>query len=99
MASLVRICLQNQKKQNEKDAWLGAKRDQVQRNNLIKAQMKDRRILQRDIEKLRRKHTQNRSILAREVMQAMQRIDQRDQEQTQNQERQRILERYHGPSL
>lgn len=55
------------KRQNEQEAWKGLKRDQVQRDNLVKAQMVDRRKLQKDIEALRRKHTQNRRILARDV--------------------------------
>ncbi len=85
------------KKQNEKEAWQGLRRDQNQRDGLIKAQMQDRRMLQREIDKLRRKHTHNRSILAREVTQAIRRIDQVDQMQTQ--ERQRSRDRYRGPSL
>lgn len=88
------------KRQNEQEAWLAIKRDQAQRDHLIKAQMQDRRGLQKDIEKLRRKHAQNRSILAREVTHAIRQIEQADQLRRQSQERQHSTNRsYRGPSL
>ncbi|MCV6545676.1 MAG: relaxase/mobilization nuclease domain-containing protein [Cohaesibacter sp.] len=87
------------KQQNEKESWQGLQRDQNQRDGLIKAQMQDRRVLQREVDKLRRKHTQNRAILAREVTHAMRQIDQANREQAQSQERQRSINRYRGPSL
>ena len=55
------------KTQNELEAWQSLKRDQEQREALIKAQMQDRRSLQKEIEKLRRKHAQNRQLLARDM--------------------------------
>lgn len=48
------------KKQNEKEAWHAAKRDQEQRDTLVKAQMKDRRKLQMEIDRQRRKHAKDR---------------------------------------
>jgi hypothetical protein len=54
--------------QNEQEAWQGLKRDQAQRDNLVKAQMIERQKLQVTIEALRRKHAQNRRILARDMI-------------------------------
>lgn len=59
------------KTQNELEVWQSLKRDQEQRDGLVHAQMHDRRILQKDIERLRRKHAQNRQMLAKNVGQAM----------------------------
>lgn len=85
------------KTQNEKDAWQAIKRDQLQRDNLVFVQMKERKKLQKDIESLRRKHAQNRRILARDMMHAMRASEQSDRFQAQ--ERQRPVNRYRGPSL
>lgn len=86
------------KRENEAEAWNALKRDQDQRDNLVKAQMRDRRELQKDIDKLRRKHTQNRAILARDITQTIRMSDQNERMQTQ--ERQRSIERsYRGPGL
>ncbi len=85
------------KTQNEKEAWQAVKRDQVQRDSLVFAQMKERKKLQKDIENLRRKHAQNRRILARDMMQATRSKEQA--ERFQAQERQRSINRYRGPSL
>lgn len=63
-------------KQNEKEAWECAKRDQSQRDDLIQAQMLDRKRLQKNIEKLRRKHAKDRQILAREIAQSIITIEQ-----------------------
>jgi hypothetical protein len=86
------------KRENEKDAWNALKRDQEQRDNLVKAQMKDRRDLQRDIDKLRRKHTQNRSILNRDIAQTIRMSEQTERMKTH--ERQRSVDLiYRGPNL
>lgn len=86
------------KRENEKDAWNALKRDQEQRDNLVKAQMKDRGYLQRDIDKLRRKQTLNRAILAREIAQTIRMSEQT--KRIQSQERQRSINRtYREPSL
>ncbi|MBL4647275.1 MAG: relaxase/mobilization nuclease domain-containing protein [Rhizobiales bacterium] len=85
------------KKTHELEAWQASKRDQQQRDDLVKVQMKDRTSLQRKVEKLRRKHTQNRRILARDVSQAVRMKDQ--VERMQSQQRQRDHDRYRGPSL
>ncbi len=58
------------KEQNEKEAWAASKRDQAQRENLVNAQMQDRRVLQRQIDGLRKKHALDRKILARDIAQA-----------------------------
>lgn len=86
------------KQQNEREAWAALKRDQDQRDSLVKAQMQDRRVLQKDIENLRRRHAQNRSILYREISQSIRMSEQTEKIQTQ--ERQRTVDRhYRGPSL
>lgn len=82
-------------KQNEKEAWQCAKRDQSQRDDLIKAQMEDRKRLQKDIEKLRRKHAQGRRILAREIAQSIKMIDQPEQVQSRTRTRSHVR----GPSF
>jgi hypothetical protein len=85
------------KTQNEREAWDAAKRDQQQRDDLVKAQMVERRKLQIQIEKLRRKHAQDRRLLAREVSQTMRMAQQSERMQTL--QRQREQTRYRGPSL
>lgn len=86
-------------KQNELDAWQAIKRDQHQRDDLVKAQMKERQALQKDIEKLRRKHAQDRRTLARDVMQAMRMSEQAERMQTFERQQNRSINRYRGPSL
>ncbi len=88
------------KKQNEREAWDALKRDQRQRDELVKAQMGERRELQKQIEALRRKHVKNRTILAWDIAQTLRMSDQveRMQEQSRQQERARTRH-YRGPSL
>jgi hypothetical protein len=57
------------REENAYDAYACAKRDQRQRDELVKAQMEDRLRLQKPIERLRHKHKQDRKLLARDVMQ------------------------------
>ncbi len=85
-------------RQNEKEAWDAAMRDQRQRDELVKAQMIERRKLQADIQKLRRKHIKDRQILTRDIAQAMRMSEQieRMQDQTRQQTRQR---EFLGPTL
>ncbi|MCY0149350.1 relaxase/mobilization nuclease domain-containing protein [Hoeflea sp. G2-23] len=64
------------KSQNELEAWDALKRDQSQRDGLVKVQMKERQSLQRQIDTLRRKHAQDRRILARDIAQSMRTADQ-----------------------
>lgn len=85
------------KRENETEAWNALKRDQDQRDDLVKAQMQDRRALQKDIDKLRRKHTQNRIILARDIAQTIRMSDQT--ERIQSHERQRSIERMQHPRV
>lgn len=84
------------KKQNEFEAWQAIKRDQQQRDDFVNAQMQDRKELQKQIERLRRRHVQNRRILAREVTQALRIIDQQDHERSRERTR---TPTYRGPSL
>ena len=63
------------KTQNELEAWQSLRRDQEQRDHLVNAQMHERRILQKEIDKLRRKHAQNRQLLASDVVQNMRMIE------------------------
>ena len=64
------------KSQNELEAWDALKRDQHGRDDLVQAQMKERQSLQRQIDALRRKHAQDRRILARDIAQSMRAADQ-----------------------
>lgn len=87
-------------KRNEKEAWDAANRDQTQRDELVKAQMHDRRKLQSQINKLRRKHTQERQILARDIAQTMRMSEQIERMQHQERSRETGHTRgYHGPSF
>lgn len=86
-------------KQNEKEAYEGLKRDQKQRDQLIIEQMIERRVLQKQIEILRRKHAQNRRILARDVMAAQQIRERREEEITRSHRRTLNRSPYRGPSL
>lgn len=69
------------KRQNEKEAWLSLRRDKKQRDDLIKVQMQDRQILQKEIEKIRRRHAKERQILAREIAQSARLHNLENQEQ------------------
>ncbi|PCI85552.1 MAG: relaxase [Hyphomicrobiales bacterium] len=60
------------KKQNALETAKFLKRDQQQRDRLVFAQMKDSQKLQKEIKTLRRKHSLNRKLLAREINQTMQ---------------------------
>lgn len=76
-------------KQNEKESWDAAKRDQKQRDELVKAQMRDRRRLQSQIDKLRLKHLKDRQILARDIAQTMRMSDQIERMQSQERQQSR----------
>lgn len=88
-------------KQNETERWQGLIRDRNQRDGLVVAQMAERQLLQKRIEALRRRHAQDRRILARDIAQAMRMAEQT--ERMQSQERQRTRDRepglYSGPGL
>jgi hypothetical protein len=53
--------------QNELDACKAARRDQKQRDFMIVEQMKERRALQREFQKLRRRHADQRNLLASNI--------------------------------
>ena len=59
------------RKQNELDARKAAKRDQDQRDFMVKEQIKERRALQRQFKKLRRKHAEERKLLASKMRQSL----------------------------
>lgn len=84
--------------QNEHEAWDALKRDQRQRDDLVKVQMVERQSLQKQIDTLRRKHAQDRRILARDIAQSMRAAEQMEwmQEVERDRSRDRI---YRGPSL
>lgn len=58
--------------QNEIESTQCANRDQKQKEFMVVEQMKERQELQRRIEKLRHKHKQDRSILARNISSSLQ---------------------------
>ena len=57
------------REQNASEAYACAKRDQLQRDELVTNQMEDRLKLQKPIERLRHQQKQDRRLLARDVMQ------------------------------
>ncbi|WP_156840915.1 hypothetical protein [Novosphingobium aquimarinum] len=57
--------------QNQLEAWRCAKRDAAERDSLIRTQMDVRRNVQHRIEKLRRRHIQERADLHAEIMRRM----------------------------
>lgn len=59
------------RQQNELDARKAANRDQKQRDFMVVEQIKERRALQREFQKLRRKHMKERSLIAQKVRQAL----------------------------
>lgn len=54
---------------NEQEALEGLRRDQKQRDHLIRAQLKERAPLQTRIENLRKRHAQERRLLASQIVQ------------------------------
>lgn len=87
-------------RQNEKEAWHAAQRDQQQQDDLVKAQMIERQKLQREIDKLRRKHIKDRHILARDIAQTMRMSEQIERMQSRERHRERTQARERqGPSL
>ncbi len=59
------------KREIEIEAYESAKRDQAQRDDLVIAQAKDRRALQKQFDKLRNKQREDRKLLARSIGQFM----------------------------
>ena len=59
------------RQQNVMDARKATKRDQKQRDFMVVEQIKERRALQREFQKLRRKHMKERSLIAQKVRQAL----------------------------
>ncbi|MBT8154365.1 hypothetical protein KMP13_10740 [Epibacterium ulvae] len=55
------------KQQNEREAVACAKRDQAQRDDLITAQINDRRDLQKSVRSVKAKHRQDRKLLAKTI--------------------------------
>lgn len=59
------------RQQNDFDVRKAVKRDQKQRDFMVVEQIKERRALQREFQKLRRKHMKERSLIAQKVRQAL----------------------------
>ena len=55
------------RQQNELEARKSTKRDQKQRDFMVVEQMKERRVLQREFQKLRRRHVEDRKRLASNI--------------------------------
>jgi len=64
------------RRQNEQEAVACLLRDRRQRDDLVRAQMEERRALQKQVESVRRRHAMNRRLLAREIAQALERLEQ-----------------------
>ncbi|MCG3266269.1 relaxase/mobilization nuclease domain-containing protein [Yoonia sp. I 8.24] len=76
---------------NAKEALACSKRDQKQRDFMVLEQMKERRALQREFQKLRRKHMKDREVIAQKVKQAL--------KVNQSQSHQFVRSRNRGPDL
>ena len=92
-------------KANEAEAYQAYLRDRAQRDELVFAQLKERQPLQKDINKIRKRHVQNHRLLAREVSQYL-RMSKAQKDagrgRSQEKERQDLLhkpERKRPPSL
>lgn len=59
------------RRQNEREAWDAVERDRKQRDDLVFAQIRERRALQERMDALRRRHARDRTILARDIARAM----------------------------
>ncbi|KPD12633.1 relaxase/mobilization nuclease domain-containing protein [Phaeobacter sp. 11ANDIMAR09] len=59
------------RQQNEMDARKAAQRDQKQRDFMVVEQIKERRSLQREFQKIRYKHMKERSLVAQKIRQAL----------------------------
>lgn len=66
----------NIREKNEREALQCLIRDRDQRDDLVREQMAERRELQKQIEVVRRRHAMNRRLLAREMAQALDRLEQ-----------------------
>ena len=91
-------------KANEAEAYQGHVRDRTQRDDLVFAQLKERQVLQKDINKIRKRHVQNHRLLSREVSTYLRmRTAQKDvgkdrSQQREHQEQPHIADRKNDPS-
>jgi hypothetical protein len=63
------------------------RRDQKQRDAMVQAQLKERRRLQRDIDRLRQTHARNRRIVSKELADAIRMTEQVERMQAQTRDR------------
>lgn len=73
------------KREIEIEAYAAAKRDQAQRDDLVIAQSRDRKVLQREIVALRQKQKEDRKLLSRSIGQLMKQLNQSKFQATSNQ--------------
>ncbi|UWR87814.1 relaxase/mobilization nuclease domain-containing protein [Phaeobacter inhibens] len=78
---------QHTRRKNEREAYKCAKRDQAQRDRLVVAQMKERKKLQKRMQKLREKQIQDRHIMMRDLIASLRRLRNPDQLQRDRQRR------------
>ncbi|WP_107496201.1 relaxase/mobilization nuclease domain-containing protein [Thalassobius sp. I31.1] len=81
------------RKTNEAHAIKCAKRDQMQRDRLVQAQIKDRKALQNRITALRQKQKRDRQILLRDMVRYIRRQDPEQQQKSHSLKRSRDLGR------
>ena len=81
--------------QNEREALLGARRDQEQRDNLVLAQMRDRRSILEKAKELKSRQKQERDLVARNIRDYLRRPIFKAQDHNQD----RMRERYRGADL
>lgn len=84
------------RKENETNAWRAMKRDQALRDDLVLAQMRDRKKLQERFEALKRRQKNERQILARNLKDYLHR---QASEQHRDREQERTRQHIRGPSL
>lgn len=90
-------------KEHEHQTWQSAKRDQQERDAIVQSHLDERQVLQKRILSLRKRHSHDRRILAREISQtikAQQRDDQAYRLRMQHEYEQQTREKkVRGPSL
>ena len=84
------------RQQNEAEQLAGLVRDRAQRDGLVELQLAERRPLQAKIETLKKRHAEERKLLAREISQSLRR---RALSEVRPPEAERPRERKRGPSL
>ncbi|MBY8824276.1 relaxase/mobilization nuclease domain-containing protein [Sphingomonas colocasiae] len=88
------------RQQNEREAADGLRRDSTERDRLVETQLEQRRPFQFDLDRTRKRHAEERQLLARELAAHRKRLRSAERQQSQDSERPRERTRRRGtPSL